>query len=821
MAKFKPYKLLSSKLSSLPIVEGQLVLATDTKKLYFDINSTTRILVNSDAIVNFSVSGKTVTYTRADGTTGTFNTQDTNTTYSVVTTEKDGLMSKNMLTKLNGIEAGAQVNTVTGVKGSSETDYRTGDVNITKTNIGLNNVENKSSATIRGEITATNVTTALGYIPLNLTSKGAANGVAELGADGKIPSTQLPSYVDDVLEYDTKANFPTTGEAGKIYVDKTTNKTWRWSGTAYVEISASLALGETSSTAFRGDHGKIAYDHAQSKGSAFASGLYKITTNAQGHVTAAIAVAKSDITALGIPGNNTTYSKATTNTDGLMSKEHFSKLEGIAAGAQVNTITGVKGNAETNYRTGNINITAANIGLGSAIISGSQTTTSTADGGSNVYTFTDVAGKTSTITVKNGSKGSQGIQGPKGDAGADGAVGAKGDKGATGTRGSRWTTGTACTGNSTTGTVFNTGITDALVNDMYLNTSTGFVYKCTTAGNASTAKWVYTGSIKGNTGAQGAKGDTGSQGPKGNTGPAGTAAGFGTPTASIDANVGTPSVTVTASGANTAKVFNFAFKNLKGATGATGPKGDQGAKGDKGANGTNGTSAAWFTGTAVTGTATTATAFTVSGSKAGDMYLNTSTQNVYRASAANSWIYVCNIKGATGSQGGTGAAAGFGTPTATVDANTGTPSVIITTSGSNTAKVFNFAFKNLKGATGPQGPAGTNATTTAVATTSANGLLPKLGGGTTNYLRADGTWATPPNTNTTYTFATGDNNGQIKVTPSGGTATNVSVKGLAAAAYKAVDTTLSTTSTNVPTSKAVADYVTGLGILGWQTVTSW
>ena len=81
MAKFKPYKLLSSKLSSLPIIEGQLVLATDTKKLYFDINSTTRVLVNSDAVINFSVSGKTVTYTRADGTTGTFNTQDKDTTY--------------------------------------------------------------------------------------------------------------------------------------------------------------------------------------------------------------------------------------------------------------------------------------------------------------------------------------------------------------------------------------------------------------------------------------------------------------------------------------------------------------------------------------------------------------------------------------------------------------------------------------------------------------------------------------------------------------------------------------------------------------------
>lgn len=76
--------------------------------------------------------------------------------------------------------------------------------------------------------------------------------------------------------------------------------------------------------------------------------------------------------------------------------------------------------------------------------------------------------------------------------------GATGAKGNTGTRGSRWSTGTAITGTSTTGTVFSgTGITDALVNDMYLNTSTGNVYRCTTAGNASTAKWVYTGSIKG------------------------------------------------------------------------------------------------------------------------------------------------------------------------------------------------------------------------------------------------------------------------------------------------------------------------------------
>lgn len=146
MAKFKPYKLLSSKLSSLPIVEGQLILTTDTKKLYFDIDSKTRILVNSDAVVGLTVSGKTVTYTKANGETGTFDTQDTNTIYNVATTSTDGLMSKDMVTKLSGIASGAQVNTITGIKGDSETNYRTGNINITKANIGLGNVDNTADA---------------------------------------------------------------------------------------------------------------------------------------------------------------------------------------------------------------------------------------------------------------------------------------------------------------------------------------------------------------------------------------------------------------------------------------------------------------------------------------------------------------------------------------------------------------------------------------------------------------------------------------------------------------------------------------------------
>ena len=90
---------------------------------------------------------------------------------------------------------------------------------------------------------------------LPTSAKGAASGVASLDENGRVPAAQLPSYVDDVLEYTTVSAFPAQGEAGKIYVATQTNLTYRWSGTGYVEISPSLALGGTSSTAFPGDRG--------------------------------------------------------------------------------------------------------------------------------------------------------------------------------------------------------------------------------------------------------------------------------------------------------------------------------------------------------------------------------------------------------------------------------------------------------------------------------------------------------------------------------------------------------------------------------------
>ena len=75
--------------------------------------------------------------------------------------------------------------------------------------------------------------------------------------DGKVPASELPSYM---LEYSSTSSFPATGESGKIYVATDTNKTYRWNGSAYVEISESLALGETASTAYPGNKGKANAD---------------------------------------------------------------------------------------------------------------------------------------------------------------------------------------------------------------------------------------------------------------------------------------------------------------------------------------------------------------------------------------------------------------------------------------------------------------------------------------------------------------------------------------------------------------------------------
>ena len=213
-----------------------------------------------------SVNGKTgaVTLTKADvGLGNVDNTSDANKPISTATqtaldkkantSDLGTLAFKNSLTKadvgLGNVDNTSDLNKPisTATQTALNAKANTADLgalafkdSLSKTDVGLGNVTNDAQVK-RSEM-------------------GVANGVATLDAQGKVPSSQLPSYVDDVLEYDNLAAFPATGEEGKIYVAKDTNKTYRWSGTAYVEISPSLALGETSSTAYPGDKGKANAD---------------------------------------------------------------------------------------------------------------------------------------------------------------------------------------------------------------------------------------------------------------------------------------------------------------------------------------------------------------------------------------------------------------------------------------------------------------------------------------------------------------------------------------------------------------------------------
>lgn len=218
--------------------------------------------------------------------------KDMMTTELNIATEKEKVADAAALRGLNTRISSLETDRVTGVKGNAESTYRTGYVNITSSQIGA--------------------------IPTS--EKGSTGGVAELDNSGHVPSSQLPSYVDDIVEgYYKSANgkfykestYTTEipGEEGKIYISLDTNLPYRWSGSAFVQIPWGLALGETSSTAYRGDRGKKAYDqsntnktsistldadfagvetNASSSSMAYAIGDYLVLSHKLYRVTAAI-----------------------------------------------------------------------------------------------------------------------------------------------------------------------------------------------------------------------------------------------------------------------------------------------------------------------------------------------------------------------------------------------------------------------------------------------------------------------------------------------------------------------------------------------------
>ena len=260
-------------------------------------------------------------------------------------------------TLVNDITGGG---VVTGVKGEAEESYRQGNVNITKANVGLGNVTNDAQIPLTqkgaasgvatldantkvpiaqiptipasniGDLSATYIAVTqkgaasgvatLGtdskvpvsqlpdlsatYIPVS--QKGSNSGVATLGSDGKVPASQLPSYVDDVIEgyyyngqfySDSAHQNQITPEEGKIYVDLSTNKTYRWGGSTYAQLDSGLALGETAGTAYEGSKGKQNADNI----AAIIAGTQKVgsATNADnatnaGHADTADSATEAD-----------------------------------------------------------------------------------------------------------------------------------------------------------------------------------------------------------------------------------------------------------------------------------------------------------------------------------------------------------------------------------------------------------------------------------------------------------------------------------------------------------------------------------------------
>ena len=464
--------------------DGNVILpASRAAGIYFDDDSVLQEYVASEGVMNkalgdkngkdlttyitgLSVNGKTITYTRGNGTSGTIQTQDTNTTYSAfkgatssaaggtglvpapaagqqarflrgdgtwqtppnttynnATTSTDGLMSSEDKTKLDGIATGANKYTHPSYTNRASGLYKitvdaTGHVSaataVTKSDITALGIPGQDTNT-----TYNNATTSTDGL-MSSEDKAKLNGIASGANNYTHPSyttrtSGLYKITVDALGHVsavasvTKADITALGIPGSD--TNTTYNAFKGAtataagGTGLVPAPASgqntrylrgdgtwqtppnttydVATGEDNGLMSAADKAKLdgiasgANNYAHPTFTARNSGLYKITVNNQGHVSAATAVVKSDITALGIPSTNTTYNNATTSTDGLMSSEDKTKLDGIASGANRTTVDTALSTSSTNPVRNSV-VTSALNGKASTSHTHSAATTSTA-----------------------------------------------------------------------------------------------------------------------------------------------------------------------------------------------------------------------------------------------------------------------------------------------------------------------------------------------------------------------------------------------------------------------------------------------------------
>lgn len=331
MAKIQIKRGQSSAVQNLVLAEGELAIALDTGKLYIGTASG-NVLLNPDGGTaetatklatprSFSITGDAeASPVNFDGTQNVALTLALAAisglqagTYTKVTVDAKGRVTAGNTLTVSDLPDNIPNSKITGLgtAATANTGAEQGDVPVIQSGgkllasilPDLSGTYVPVGTTINGKPLSENVSLSaadVGAIPA--TEKGQPNGVATLGSDGKVPSSQLPSFVDDVQEYPTRGDFPETGQDGTIYVAEDTNLTYRWSGSAYVEISPSLALGETASTAYRGDRGKAAYDHSQ-------------ITNGNPHGTTAAQVGAAPSTHPSVVGNASTLGHVKPTTE--------------------------------------------------------------------------------------------------------------------------------------------------------------------------------------------------------------------------------------------------------------------------------------------------------------------------------------------------------------------------------------------------------------------------------------------------------------------------------------------------------------------------